>query len=600
MEMAVLKKNSLHAIGIFFSPIKKMPVFFVFLFILGLLCLCIEQPLEGMPPAYKYRFIELFTDLYIICLVLSFIPRKIRMWIQIIVCIILYSVAIADVFCYDRFDSYLTPTMLQLAKETNKNETEEFFGSYISLKTFLSPIGIIILLSIIHIFVSIKKCGGLLINKSVKYQPFWGAVILALLIYGCIVCYPNKSKLHKLMSQTNTSEMERMWNKRYGDGLYLPIYRLTFSLYANHLTEKQVDNLLANIDKVQVDSCTFKSPNIVLIIGESYNKHHSQLYGYEKPTTPRQLRRAQRGDLTVFTDVIAPWNLTSEVFKNSFSMYGFGDKGTWSDYPLFTELFRKAGYHVTFLTNQFVMNPDEKPADFSGGFFLNNKALSNAQFNTRNDESHRYDDGLLEDYDLLKRYHTNHNLIIFHLIGQHVGYGNRYPADRQKFGKKDYIRPDLNDKELGILSDYDNATLYNDSIVDEIIKRFEKQNAIVIYMPDHGEEVFDDIHIFGRMHSARLTARMVRQEFEVPFWIWCSHSYIIGNPDIFKEILSARNRPFMTDNIAQLLVFLGGISCPDYKPGNNPISPVYNTKRERLLKSTNVNYDSLMSQNHGI
>lgn len=575
-----------------------MPEFFVSLFILGLLCICFERPLEGMPPYYEYRFIELFIDLYLLCLIISFIPHKIRIWIKFAICAILYVVAIADMFCYFRFDSYLTPTILQLAKETNSEETSEFFNSYISSDTFLSPISLIIILGIAHIFVSVKQYVTLLISKINKWQPVLGAMILVLLIYGCIVCYPNKSNLHKLMSQTNTSEMERMWNKRYGDGLYLPIYRLTFSLYANHLTEKQVDNLIANIDKVQVDSCTFKSPNIVIIIGESYNKHHSQLYGYEKPTTPRQLRRARKGELTVFYDVIAPWNLTSEVFKNSFSMYGVGDKGSWSDYPLFTELFRKAGYHVTFLTNQFVMNPDEKPADFSGGFFLNNKTLSRAQFDTRNNGSYRYDDGLLSAYDTLKLYNTKHNLIIFHLIGQHVGYGSRYPSNRKVFSAEDYYRPDLKRKEVTILSDYDNATLYNDSIVDGIIKKFENQNAIIIYMPDHGEEVFDDIHIFGRMHSAHLTARMVKQEFEVPFWIWCSKSYTITHHQIIQEIKAATNHPFMTDNIAQLLVYLGGISCPEYKPQNNILSPMFNEHRRRLLKGTNIDYNELMKRKY--
>jgi len=106
--------------------------------------------------------------------------------------------------------------------------------------------------------------------------------------------------------------------------------------------------------KVDVDSCEFTSPNIVLIIGESYNRHHSSQYGYIKPTTPRQIKRQKQGRLIPFTDVVSPWNLTSFVFKNMFSTYTVGDKGEWCDYPLFPELFRKAGYHVTFITNQFL------------------------------------------------------------------------------------------------------------------------------------------------------------------------------------------------------------------------------------------------------
>ena len=45
--------------------------------------------------------------------------------------------------------------------------------------------------------------------------------------------------------------------------------------------------------------------------------------------------------------------------------------------------------------------------------------------------------------------------------------------------------------------------LYNDSIVAQIVKRFQKQDAIVIYVPDHGEECYEENRGFiCRNHSA--------------------------------------------------------------------------------------------------
>lgn len=221
--------------------------------------------------------------------------------------------------------------------------------------------------------------------------------------------------------------------------------------------------------------------------------------------------------------------------------------------------------------------------------------MSESQFDSRNISSHEFDEGLLADYDSLKNENGKHNLIIFHLIGQHVGYEKRYPSDRLHFDYDDYDRKDLNRTELKMLRDYDNATLYNDSVVDAIIRKFEHSDAIVIYMPDHAEECFDDLHNFGRMQNARLFPRMVRQEFEIPFWIWCSHDYVRNHPDIYQEIILARHRPFMTDNLPQMLVYLAGIHCPYYKPENNLLSPVFNEKRPRLLKGK-VDYDTLMTQ----
>ena len=174
-------------------------------------------------------------------------------------------------------------------------------------------------------------------------------------------------------------------------------------------------------------------------------------------------------------------------------MHVVGQEGEWCDYPLFPQLFRKAGYHVSFITNQFLPQAKEAVYDFSGGFFLNNKELSQSMFDTRNTRLHTYDEGLLTDYDSrLKAENKEHNLIIFHLIGCHVSYNRRYPADRKHFKASDYKqkRPELTLQRRYMVAHYDNAVLYNDSIVDQIVRRFANEEAVVIYMPDHGEECF--------------------------------------------------------------------------------------------------------------
>ena len=424
-------------------------------------------------------------------------------------------------------------------------------------------------------------------------EPWLGLLFLVMFVVSTGKCFADKTAFVRLMSYDNIGQVEHELTKKEKAQLYLPGYRLVFSIYANELTAKQVKTLVENIDKAKVDSCSFRSKNIVLIIGESYNRHHAGLYGYHKDTTPRQEARAQKGELIPFSDVVAPWNLTSFVFKALFSLYTVGDKGEWCDYPLFPELFRKAGYHVTFLTNQFLPQAKEAVYDFSGGFFLNNPQLSHAMFDTRNTRLYRYDDGLLGDYDRLQRNNGENNLIIFHLKGQHVDYRTRFPRDRRHFNPEDYDRPELKQKELRVLADYDNAILYNDSIVDQIIKRFEDEDAIVVYVPDHGEECYEgDVHFYGRMHSTEITARLAREEFDIPFWIWCSHSFMVGHPSLFNDIVKAKDRRYMTDALPHLLLYLGGISSPHYRDDLNVLSDGYNEKRPRMLKNT-TDYDKL-------
>lgn len=485
----------------------------------------------------------------------------------------------------------------------------EFIESYLSPDIIFSRVGWVLLVLLAHVAwtIMLTRAGKLRAWISAKarrftdsyagmgdkLQPWLGGALVAVFAYSLVTGWNNKAAYVRLMSYDNIGSVEHELTRKDCAVMFHPVYRLAFSIYANELTAKQVRKLVDNIDKAQVDSCSYRSKNIVLIIGESYNRHHASLYGYGMPTTPRQEDRAKRGRLVPFTDVVAPWNLTSFVFKYLFSLYTVGDTGEWCDYPLFPELFRKAGYHVTFLTNQFLPQANEAVYDFSGGFFLNNPELSEAMFDTRNKHLYRFDGNLLAAYDKLEKENKENNLIIFHLKGQHVDYRTRFPRDRAHFTPDDYERPDLKKKELRILADYDNAILYNDSIVDQIIKRFEDEEAVVVYVPDHGEECYGEgVHFYGRMHSTEITARLAREEFDIPFWIWCSHEYIVKNPDVYGNILKARDRRYMTDALPHLLLYLGGISSPDYRDDLNVLSPGYNEKRPRILKNT-TDYDKL-------
>lgn len=589
----------LRIISMLWRPIRSNASFFVFMYALGYCCTQTEirLHLRGAVP-YEFSAVELFFDLYLLCAILAVIPRKVRRVIRAVLAFIFYAVALIDMFCYVHFESTLTPTMLMLFFETTGREAGEFLQSYVGWDLITSKTGLILLIALLHLawnMVAQQLRSNKMVGPRLAPPVVWtlsalaGIAAFAFFIHCGSRCWDNKCATVRLMSKHNLGEVEHELTQKGCANLYLPIYRLMFSLYANRLAAKQVDRLLATSEHVSVESCDFRSPQIVLIIGESYNRHRSQLYGYQRPTTPRQLQRMQDSTLVAFTDVVAPWNLTSFVFKHMFSLHCIGDDGEWCDSPLFPQVFRKAGYHVKFLTNQFLPKSGEEVYDFSGGFFLNNPTLSRALFDERNSKLHRYDEGLLEDYDRMvakKRY--PHQLTIFHLMGQHVDYRARFPMKtRRKFTPADYNRTDLSPQRQQINADYDNAVLYNDSVVDQIIRRFENENAIVIYVPDHGEECFNgSLPFYGRMHSADIDYRLAREEFEIPFWIWASDEYRMTHPYGWKAIQEYHHRPLMTDALPHTLLFLGGIHSNYYRKDYDVLNAEYNTKRPRVLKMT--------------
>jgi len=597
------------------APIRRNANFFVFMYILGTVSSLITIPQNGT--LYDNTFLELFVDLYVVCALLALFPKKVRFGLRAVLYIILYSVAAADTYCFVNFGSTLNPSMLMLVGETNSSEATNFISALISAEVLFSSVGWILLLALIQLLIaifrkpliklyvflitvlelaSLKKRLMAIPRMTAALPACFGILCLVLFITGACTSWHNKMAFHKLMTGRTIGEVEHTLTDKDHAQLYLPIYRLEFSIYANKLAAHQITQLIHAAHEVKVDSCSYRSPNIVLIIGESYGRHHSQQYGYFMDTTPQQVALEKSRKLTKFTDVVTCWNLTSFVFKNMFSTHVVGEKGEWCDYPLFPEIFRKAGYNVTFITNEFLPQAKEAVYDFSGGFFLNNPELSKLQFDHRNTQLHDLDDGLLTDYDdSLKQYQKEHNLTIFHLMGQHVSYNFRYRANQAKFWASSYEdkRPELSVKQRKVLSYYDNATLYNDSIVAQIVKRFQKQNAIVIYVPDHGEECYEENRGFiCRNHSADIDWPLAHYEFEIPFWIYCSPKYIKTHRDIYRQIRKAKDKRYMTDALPHLLLYLAGIETPTYKEEYNILSPKYDEMRPRILKNS-ADYDKL-------
>ena len=609
------KINPLKWIGYLFTPIQKNGAFFVFMFVLGWICTQLEiMPYylrnKGAEP-YELSVPELFLDIYVVCVLLMLIPQKIRIWVKGVLYVFFYGLALVDMFCYERFESTLTPTMLLLAMETTGQEAREFLSGYLSWDIVKTGVGWILLLIAVHVLWTVIRTIAKRMSKRMILPKMHESVytipklliglLTAWCLYGAVSqTWDNKMAMRRLFACNTIGQVEHELTKKDKANLYIPVYRLAFGLYANGLADTQIDQLKVASDKIQVDSCSYRVPTIVLVIGESYNKHHSQLYGYDKATTPRQVALEAEGSLVKFTDVVSTWNLTSFVFKHLFSLYAVGDSGMWCDQPLYPEVFRKAGYHVTFVTNQFEPKAKEAVYDFSGGFFLNDSELSQRQFDSRNTKMHRFDDGVLKEYDALMKdtantHHPSPNtLTILHLMGSHVDYRARYPQKTNTVFKPEmYNRPELSDKQKQILAQYDNSLRYNDSIVAAITQRFVDQDAVVIYMPDHGEEIFDDSpYMYGRMHSANIDYRLARNEMEIPFWIWGSPQYREHHPYGWMAIQNAKDRLLMIDALPHLLMYLGGISTPLYREELNVISPNYDEKRPRILKNE-VDYNTL-------
>lgn len=121
-------------------------------------------------------------------------------------------------------------------------------------------------------------------------------------------------------------------------------------------------------------------------------------------------------------------------------------------------------------------------------------------------------------------------------------------------------------------------------MLNEIISRFKDKDAILIYVPDHAEELWQSGYLG---HGATNVSKYM---LEIPMLIWVSDIYKTKRLDNIKRIEHALNRPFMTDNLVHVLLDLAGIETKQYDASKSVINEDY-IPRERLISG--IRYEDL-------
>lgn len=344
-----------------------------------------------------------------------------------------------------------------------------------------------------------------------------------------------------------------------------PLSRVAFSLARIHIEHARVNRFVTVTETTPASARP--EFDVILIVGESYSRLHSPLYGYDKPTTPNLTALVADSSLVVFTDVMAPGDWTEEAVKGIFSLSDSPD--TYSEAPFFPALFRKSGYRTAIYENQYTVG--------SSDCLLSDARLSEISFDVRNKTLTRYDHQLTDSIVLFPEY----GLYVIHLRGQHFEYANRYPSEWQKFHPEDYDKGKYTAYQRQILANYDSATLYNDMIMGNILSRWAERPAVAIYLSDHGEELFECRDYFGHGNSASSPDPMY--QLRVPMMIWMSYSFKTRFPEKASALYTSASLPVSSNDIGHLILDLADIDTPATDTSRSAISPDYNEHRKRNI-----------------
>lgn len=488
---------------------------------------------------------------YVETFVYMLIPwQKIKIiWLTFVV-VIHNILLIIDYFLIYNFHMVIGQDVVDILAETNTDETVNFANTYLGWTTILVWLAFLLLANILILAIS-RLLGRIQHIWAYALLCIAGVAIMAFCIYNFIL---------------------------YRNGMTIPQYqtstRLGYSIYIMHQRMQTTVELRDICQKVEAVAEIEEKPTIVVVIGESASVYHSQLYGYDKSTNPLLQKRVADSTLYVYDDVVSTSCLTHNAMKSVFSLdsLGCGSK------TLFPACFKVAGYHTELHDNQYFVG--------SGVNFLADKELSNILFDTRNTQRYRYDIEMVNSINL----HNEPALYIIHLLGQHYTYSQRYPDGFNYYRASDYDTIRWKEKQRERIACYDNATRYNDFVINQIIDKFEKNNSCVVYFSDHGEELYEQGNYAG--HGNAEHSADISYQIRVPLIVWLSPSF--SRSEIRERLKVAEHLPITTDDMGHFLLDIAGIKTHDFSPYRSFINKHYKADKPRMVLNS-IDYNKKLS-----
>lgn len=331
----------------------------------------------------------------------------------------------------------------------------------------------------------------------------------------------------------------------------------------------------------------------VFVIGESANRNHLALYGYPRDTTPRLsalLRQDQRAgrspQLFMFTNAISSDTHTIPNLRAMLLFQELSPDNEPLSSPSLLQLFQAAGFKTWWLSNQVTTHSALSTA------LIADDAHVTRYTNTARDEgrSVRYDEILLPELDAALADAAPRKAIFLHLLGSHLSYALRYPPEFAFFTKISEIpdAPWRGPKEKGYINDYDNSIRYTDDLLARIIAkvRHNDGSAAVLYVSDHGQEVYDTRPVRGQMIE-----NPSRHMFDVPLLLWLSPDYRARHPEVVAAAAANKDLPFITSDFAHTAADLARIRFPGFRAEKSLFAPEY-APRQRILPGNRL-YETL-------
>ncbi|MBR3915598.1 MAG: phosphoethanolamine transferase [Bacteroidaceae bacterium] len=513
----VCRQFVINALRFVAKPVICQPIFsFLCFILLNLLDLFADGGFPLLGPLLKITF-GCFVC-YCLLLPTLFLPsfiRRIYKFMVLLVAIVQFIVDLYLLIIYGETFSTLHVDMLAAFVATNPSEATEYLKSYLTIdKVFIISLSLSLLLVLFYFL------------RRIKFKAnFWGECVISIIVLVS-VCVSGIEYKNLLLGN---------------------IYFL-FQTESYDLNEyRQNPELICSGEKPKY---------VVLIIGESFSKMHSSLYSYSKETNPLLSKLAADSLLFVCKNSTSACTKTIPAIKSIMTSYvnEMSDSIDWFKCLTLIEVMQKIDYKAVWISNHSRV-----------GFFDNEAGCYAALcdysvFANERDYYSRYDQVLLPLIEECLNGDSTQTFFVVNMLGSHIYYKDRYPEKFSKFKSEDYIASyhHLPTESRQTISEYDNSILYNDSVVYEIMKTFEQQDAIVVYISDHGQDIFNSSNDYaGHAINGNYVSEQVA--VQVPLLVYTSPIFKKKHSLLYKRIESSETMPYRTDSIMYTIMDVAGI-----------------------------------------
>ncbi len=328
------------------------------------------------------------------------------------------------------------------------------------------------------------------------------------------------------------------------------------------------------------DASSLRDDNLpeihVLVIGETARARNFGIYGYDRPTTPRL---AATPGIVAFTDVLSQSNTTHKSVPMLLSEATADNFDSIYHYKSIITAFKEAGFHTAFFSNQ---RPNHSLIDAFGEEADEWDFIKEENTN----EETCFDSDLLPLVKKTIESVKNKKIfIVLHTYGSHYDYRERYKKKDARF-LPDTPTDASPDNKIPLTNAYDNTILQTDAFLGNLISLLQNRGAVasMLYVSDHGEDIYDDSRRLFLHASPIPTYNQIR----VPFIAWTSQEFDKLYPNLKKNLVANKNKALQSSaSTFHTMVDLGGLSSSYYNPTLSTASGMLKTYPREYLNDHN-------------